>query len=185
MTSLRPRIVLVANASKQGATAEIAARLGHQLREALPRSSWLVQVEDTDALQTLDGYDAVVLGSAVYLGRWLKSARKLLDHTEVAPPNGLWLFSSGPASDGPHDPNLVPAAVKDAERLGARDNILFSGRMALEELGPVKRVLTSAMRVEGGDFRDWNVIDQWAEGIARELMGTAELREAQTVQEES
>ncbi|MDQ3155240.1 MAG: flavodoxin domain-containing protein [Actinomycetota bacterium] len=173
MTNVKPHTVLIAVASRHGSTAEIAGRIGRRLREELPAPTWHVQVEDADAIDTIEGYDAVVLGSAVYVGRWLKSARTLLRNAEVAPPAGLWLFSSGPTSDDP--PKDVPAAasVRAAERLGARDLVSFSGRIEVGSLGPAERLLTNAMRVAGGDFRDWDAVDAWARGIARVLSNTA------------
>lgn len=48
------------------------------------------------------GYDAVVLGSAVYVGRWLEPARELVDaHAEELAARPTWLFSSGPIGDPP------------------------------------------------------------------------------------
>lgn len=171
MTNQKSPAVLVAAASRHGSTAEIAAFIADRLREELP-PTWHVHVEDTDAIRTIEGYDAVVLGSGVYEGHWLSSARKLLKDTARAPVSGLWLFSSGPAADGPHDNGLVPAAVKAANRLAARDNIVFSGDMTLRTLGLVEGLLVSAMRAEGGDFRDWEVIKEWVAGIALELSNT-------------
>jgi hypothetical protein len=45
-------------------------------------------------------YDAVVLGSAVYAGHWLKPARALADRCAAAlRARPVWLFSSGPVGD--------------------------------------------------------------------------------------
>ena len=66
--------VLVAYASKHGATAEIAAALADQLKAA----GLDVDCLPTENVKRLDGYEAVVLGSGVYMKRWLKPARRLL-----------------------------------------------------------------------------------------------------------
>ena len=168
----RPRqnTVLVVAASRHGATAEIAARIGHRLSESLPYATWRVDVLDSDSIDSIKDYDAVVLGSAIYLGLWLKSAKRLLDKTDVAPRLGLWIFGSVPADDGPPDAEPVTAAVNAAARLGAKDNVIFSGRIDLSSLGHIEHVLTNAMRVAGGDFRDWDVVDAWANGIAVKLL---------------
>lgn len=162
--------VLVAAASRHGSTAEIAARIGHRLSESLPYATWRVDVLDSDSIDSIEDHDAVVLGSAIYLGHWLKSAKRLLDKTDMAPPLGLWIFGSGPANDGPPDAEPVVVAVNAAARLGAKDNVIFSGRIDLSSLGHVEHVLTNAMRVAGGDFRDWELVDAWANGIARKLL---------------
>jgi menaquinone-dependent protoporphyrinogen oxidase len=67
--------VLVAYASKYGATAEIAQKIGDVLREAgLP-----VSVLSAENVRDVSSYDAVVLGSTVYAGNWLKEAVALLE----------------------------------------------------------------------------------------------------------
>lgn len=172
MTSLKPHAVLIAVASRHGSTAEIAGRIGRRLREELPAPRWHVQVEDADAIDTIEGYDAVVLGSAVYVGRWLKSARTLLRKAEVAPPAGLWLFSSGLATAPQHDAPGA-AAVRAAERLGAKGLVTFPGRIEPGSLGPAEHLLTTATHVADGDFRDWDAVDAWARGIAHVLSSTA------------
>jgi len=53
-------------------------------------------------IQAVDGFDAVVLGSAVYAGHWLKPARELVDRSRDAlAARPVWLFSSGPIGDPP------------------------------------------------------------------------------------
>lgn len=164
------KTVLVAVASRHGSTAEIATRIGARLSETLPSPEWFIDVADTDSIDSLDNYDAVVLGSAIYVGHWLKSARKLLEKVDVAPRLGMWLFGSGPANDGAQDSESVEVAVSAVSRLGIRDNIIFAGRINLDSLGRIEQMLTSAMKVAGGDFRDWDAIDAWADGIAHDLL---------------
>lgn len=173
MTNVKPHTVLIAVASRHGSTAEIAGRIGRRLREELPTPTWHVHVEDTDVIDTIEGYDAVVLGSAVYLGRWLKSARQLLENAGLAPAMGMWLFSSGPvAADSPGS-DSADTNEDVATRLRIKDNIVFAGRLDIGKLGPLERAVTAAMRIKGGDFRNWAAIDSWASGIARELSNTA------------
>ena len=90
--------ILVTAATKHGATGEIAQAIAQTLRaQGLDPA-----VLDPDQVDTVDGYDAVVLGSAVYAGHWLKAARELVarcGNDLAARP--LWLFSSGPLGDPP------------------------------------------------------------------------------------
>ena len=65
--------ILVSAASRHGSTAEMATELGKALRGALPRVG--IDVVPPSRVPGVDGYDAVVLGSAVYFGRWLDEAR--------------------------------------------------------------------------------------------------------------
>ena len=82
-------------------------------------------------VDNLDRYDAVVLGSAVYMRRWRREARRFLHHhaRELAE-RPLWVFSSGPVGDPAKDNPawLEPGrTIAEAERLGARDHVVFGG----------------------------------------------------------
>ena len=91
--------VLVTAATKHGATAEIAATIGEVLRGEPGLDATVVPAEE---VATVDGYDAVVLGSAVYAGHWLASAKELVDRAGGAlAGKPVWLFSSGPIGDPP------------------------------------------------------------------------------------
>jgi menaquinone-dependent protoporphyrinogen oxidase len=67
--------VLVTAASRYGSTAEIASAIGDVLRD----SGLDVAVVPPDTVKDLDAYEAVVMGSAVYAGRWVKPAREFVD----------------------------------------------------------------------------------------------------------
>src|SRR3954468_20220722 len=115
--------VLVAYASKHGATAEIAAHIADVLRER----GIAVDLRPADAAGAPGSYRAVVLGSAVYMRRWRRDARHLLRRLEHADPAlDVWLFSSGAFGDMPADPRkLVPRRVLVAR---CREHVLFGGR---------------------------------------------------------
>ncbi|MCL4287774.1 MAG: flavodoxin, partial [Thermoleophilia bacterium] len=66
--------VLVAYASKHGSTAEIAAAVAAEIREHGLGADCVAAGEVAD----VERYDAVVLGSAVYLKRWQGDARHFL-----------------------------------------------------------------------------------------------------------
>jgi menaquinone-dependent protoporphyrinogen oxidase len=89
--------VLVTAATKYGATAEIAQAIGDTLRDH-GLDPTVIPPQQVDSL---DGYDAVVLGSAVYAGHWLKPARELVDRAGHLADRPVWLFSSGPVGDPP------------------------------------------------------------------------------------
>jgi len=169
MVNLVPHTVLVAAASRHGSTAEIAARIGNELRESLPSPSWRVHIADADSIDTIEGYDAVVLGSAIYLGRWLKSARQLLEKAQEAPAFGTWLFSSGPVAADALGSELVDTNDDVADRLRVKESIVFPGRLVTGSLGRVERAVTAAMHITDGDFRDWEAVEAWANDITRTL----------------
>src|SRR5207247_10963089 len=67
--------VLVTAASKHGATGEIAQAIGNRLTEY----GFDTKVLPPGAVGTIEAYDAIVLGSAVYAGHWLEPARSWRD----------------------------------------------------------------------------------------------------------
>ena len=163
--------VLVAYATKYGATAEIGEKIGQVLR----RTGLDVDVLAVDRVNDLTPYNAVVLGSAFYMGRWRKEATKFLKNNEkVLAERPVWLFSSGPTgegdamelTDGWHFPKgLQPIA----DRIKPRDIAIFHGAIELEKLNFFEKWIIKKVKAPLGDFRDWNVITTWATAIAEEL----------------
>jgi menaquinone-dependent protoporphyrinogen oxidase len=160
--------VLIAAATRHDATREIAEAIGAGLVERGVDA----ETRPIDEVTDLAGYDAVVLGSAVYMGRWLKPARQFAEHharTLAAIP--VWLFSSGPL--GP-PANLVPtgepADVTELVKLtGALGHRVFAGRLERERLGFAERAVAKAVHAPEGDCRDWSAIDGFAGEIAAQL----------------
>jgi menaquinone-dependent protoporphyrinogen oxidase len=158
--------ILVSTASKHGATAEIGDAIAGKLRE----HDLEVEVHEPGEVTSLDGYDAVILGSAVYAGRWMDSARRFSErHHEALHRLPVWLFSSGPIGD-PLEPAEEPA---DGHRLlgalEAREHRVFPGRVNSDELGWVERTITRMVKAPDGDFRDFDAIRIWASEIADQL----------------
>jgi menaquinone-dependent protoporphyrinogen oxidase len=162
--------VLVAVASKHGATMEIG-----QVIEASLRSSGLeVDLKRIEDVTGLNRYDAVVLGSGVYAGHWLRPAREFVDiHEGELKQRPVWLFSSGPVGDPPK-PLENPAEVAGvAKRIGSRGHRLFAGKIEGSDLGISEKALVALVRAPDGDFRPWSEISTWAESIATQLQGTS------------
>lgn len=163
--------ILVAYATKYGATAEIAERIGAVLRQAgLP-----TDVLPVGRVGDLSPYKAVVLGSAVYMGQWRKEAAAFLKANEQALSGRLvWLFSSGPTGEG--DPVALtngwrfPQGLQPiADRIRLRDIALFAGAMDMAKLNLIERLLIKGIKAPLGDFRDWDLITSWATAIADAL----------------
>jgi menaquinone-dependent protoporphyrinogen oxidase len=169
MTTLpdrRPQRVLVVVASRHGATRQIADAVAGVLWDA----GLEADVEDAGGASDPAGYDAVVLGSAVYYGRWLPSARAFAEqHASALADRAVWLFSSGPVGDPPK-PDGTSAGQDPRDLIpGARDHVVFGGRIDRHLLGMRERAITRVMGSDDGDFRDWVEIASWAAGIADEL----------------
>lgn len=155
--------VLVSAASKHGATAEIA----HAIGDALAQRGLEAEVLAPEEVGGLDNYDAIVCGSAVYAGHWLKEAKELAGRLDDGRP--VWIFSSGPIGDPPK-PEEEPVDVAEiVEETHARGHRVFAGKLDREKLGFGERAIVRALRAPEGDFRDWDEIRAWAGEIADEL----------------
>lgn len=159
--------VLVTAASKHGATTEIAEAIVDEL-SAAGATAELRRPED---VTTVDDYDAVVIGSAIYTGRWLEPARRLTERFHAGlRQRPVWLFSSGPIGD-PLVPTEEPVdGVRLRAELDARDHRVFPGRLNGEELGWVERTITRFVHAPDGDYRDWDAIRAWARDVAAALV---------------
>jgi menaquinone-dependent protoporphyrinogen oxidase len=159
--------VLVSAASKHGATAEIADAIARVLESR----GLAVDVRGPENVTMVDGYDAVVLGSAVYAGHWMEPARQVAQtQASVLAKRPVWLFSSGPIGDPPkpdEDPVDVAALV---QATGAREHRVFAGRLDKHRLGFAEKAVVLALRAPEGDFRDWDAVRAWAGGIADHLI---------------
>jgi menaquinone-dependent protoporphyrinogen oxidase len=123
--------VLVSAASKYGATSEIAKAVADVLAE----KGLEVTVVPPEQAGGIEEFDAVVLGSAVYMGQWMKPARELAERSAGAlATRPVWLFSSGPVGE-PARPAENPVDVsKVLQATKARDHQIFTGKLVKKHL---------------------------------------------------
>jgi len=158
--------VLVSTASKHGSTADI----GRSIADVLTGQGIEARILVPEEVTSLDSYGAIILGSAVYAGRWMKPMRELVDRFEVElAGRPVWLFSSGPIGDPP-TPEEDPVDVDPIlEKTSARDHFLFAGKIDRKKLNFGERAIVGALKAPEGDFRDWDEIRERALAIAKEL----------------
>jgi menaquinone-dependent protoporphyrinogen oxidase len=173
--------VLVAYATHHGTTREIAERIAVSLNKGGLRAS-AQEVTDTG---DLDGYDAFVVGSAIYAFRWLKEANDfVIRNRQVLSTHPVWLFSSGPLGT-----STVDARGQDVRQwprevgvlsdlVNGRDHRIFFGAYdpTAKPIGLIERITRASPeareQLTPGDFRDWDEIDAWASSIVEQLAGT-------------
>jgi menaquinone-dependent protoporphyrinogen oxidase len=163
--------VLGTAASKHGATGEIADATGKVFAE----HGFDTEVIPPAEVGSVADYDAVVLGSAVYMGHWLEPAKALVRRSrDTLAARPVWLFSSGPVGDPSR--RLVQQIRADPVDLGeivdatrARDHRMFTGKLDRRNLRLPQRAALTVVRGLEGDFCDWIEIEQWAAGIAEAL----------------
>ena len=158
--------MLIAVSSKHGSTREIAGSIGETISEA----GIEVEVVDAQDVEAVAPYDAVIVGSAVHMGRWMGPARALVNGSaDALRTRPVWMFSSGPLGRDIVDPADAAEGMKLLELVGGREHRVFAGKADKQGLGFVERAILSMVKNPYGDHRDWPVIQEWAASIAREL----------------
>jgi len=158
--------VLVAAGSEHGSTAEIASAIGRALEER----GLVITVAPVEGVQSVEGYDAFVIGSAVYAGHWLKPAREFVEHhARLLSTRPVWLFSSGPIGNPPIPKDEAVDVEPLAMAVRARHHRVFGGKLDRSTLGFTEKAICTALHAPEGDFRDFAEIRGWAFGIAESL----------------
>lgn len=157
--------VLVTYGSERGGTAGIAETLAAAIHE----HDFDVDVRPVNRVRDVSGYDAVVVGGALYAGRWHREARRFVRrHRAPLGHQMVWMFSSGPldGSAATDDIPPVPGVRALMEAVGARGHVTFSGSLSPD----VKGFLASRKaRRQAGDWRDDEHIIGWGHQIAAAL----------------
>lgn len=163
--------VLVTAASRQGATSEIAEGLAQALRER----GFAATLSTPENVHAVDGYDAFVIGSAVYMGHWLEPATEFVDGFAASlARRPVWLFSSGPVGDPKRklvqkmgaDPLELPTLLAQTH---AREHRMLAGKLAGDSLSRPRRLSLRLFPSIEGDWRDWNEIARLGAQIAEAL----------------
>ena len=161
--------VLVTYASKYGATKEIAEKIG----EVFHQAGLQADVIPVDGVRDLNTYGAIVLGSALYIGKWQKEAVAFLNSNEkTLAERPVWLFSIGPTGVG--DPItlvegvLIPPALQPVtDRIHPRDIVVFHGHINPEKMNFIEKwAIKSVVKKPFGDYRDWKAIASWSSRVA-------------------
>ena len=151
--------ILVAYATRSGSTQEVA----EQIAEKLCQSGMEAHAQPARQVETLEGTRAVVLGAPLYLGRWLKDARRFLRrHRASLTDRPVAIFALGPLENtqehtkGARDqldkqlakfPWLAPVEIE-----------MFGGAFDPAKLGFPFNVLPAMNDQPLSDLRDWDAI---------------------------
>ncbi|HTO00445.1 MAG TPA: flavodoxin domain-containing protein [Microthrixaceae bacterium] len=167
--------VLVGYSSAHGSTEGVASAIAVRLRLECQD----VSLRSIDEVDSLDGVDAVVLGSAIHNRAWLPPAIAFVEeHTPELSDRPLWLFSVSSVGDtssvfGPRVARKMlqmrpePAIVSSwRTRLHVRDHRNFAGVVQRSDWGLVGAIFIRVLGGKYGDHRDWWDIDLWADTIA-------------------
>jgi menaquinone-dependent protoporphyrinogen oxidase len=165
--------VLVAYASRHGTTQETAETIGSVLRSRLASDGVDIVVSTIGDADDVGAYDAYIIGSAVYFGRWLRAARQFVRREwPTLSSHPVWLFSVGPVGEtrgGGEDDNPSPFDAEAMKRVcGHR---IFPGRLDPTTLSLLERTVVRFVKAHPGDYRDPGQVRAWANEIADVLAG--------------
>jgi len=157
--------VLVTYGSTRGGTEELAQTVADALRQ----EGLAVDVVPARAVRGVGGYDAVVVGGALYAFHWHRDARRFVKrHTAELRRRPTYFFSSGPLDDSAVQGEIPPVKGVDAlmRRVGARGHTTFGGRLSPEAKGWPASAMA---KKHAGDWRDPDQVRTWAGAIAPQL----------------
>ena len=163
--------ILVAYASAAGSTGGVAETIGRTLADA----GIAVDVHRVQSVMTLDGYDAVVLGSAIHGGKWLPEAVEFLQANQtrlIRVPTAFFLVGLMANKKSESDQRLVDQFLA-AERALVKPVAegRFVGAMFLKNypgftgLGMRFFIAYCGLGLRGGDFRNPAAIRAWADRV--------------------
>jgi menaquinone-dependent protoporphyrinogen oxidase len=157
--------VLVTYATKAGSTVAVADAIG----AVLAARGFAVTVRPVKDKPSLEGYQAVVIGSAIRMGSWLPEA------VAFARENQARLSQLQVAIFTVHLLNTGDDAASRAARLAytapvrkfltPRAEAFFAGKLDTARLGFLDRMLAKAANAGDGDKRDWGQVRGWAQRI--------------------
>ncbi|MCT8336727.1 flavodoxin [Methanoculleus sp. Afa-1] len=162
--------ILVAYATRYGSTAEVAEAIGEELR----RSGADVDVMPVSEVRDLSPYRAAVIGSPIYMGKWLPEPQVFIEknqnHLRTIP---VAYFAVGlTVTDRSPEILRKAEASMDAVRMLVNpvEVGIFPGRLESGGLSFTDRTIIKMIRAKTGDFRDVQVVRAWAQAVCRKFM---------------
>jgi len=163
--------ILVAYATKAGSTAEVAAEIGRVIES---KSGYKVDAHPVGKVKDVDGYDAVIIRSAIRAGKWLPEATKFVEkHRDALSqlPVAFFTVCLAMMEDTEENRRKVAAYLDPVRDLVQPVDVgLFAGVMDYSNLPFILRLMMKAMKSPEGDFRDWEAIRAWAGQVHTGLM---------------
>lgn len=155
-----PGAILVAFASKHGSTEEVARELARRLA----RLGWAAEALPAHDVADVEAYDAVVLGSAIYLGHLHKDATSFLRRNRAGLRTlPVAVFAMGPRTAEPSDLDAsrsqLRSALEGEPGLEPVTTVVFGGAFdPAQHRFPFNRLAAS-------DVRDWDAIREWGDEL--------------------
>ena len=164
-------MILIAYASKYGSTREVAERIAQRLQ----KSGKQAEVKPVGQVADLGKAEAVIVGSALYQGGWLPEATAFVRKNATALSRiPTWLFSVGPLASDVKDDEEQPIELAEfRDKIGESHHVVFHGALNHSKLDRSDRMTMKAAGAPEGDYRNWDAIAAWVDGIASSARKTA------------
>jgi menaquinone-dependent protoporphyrinogen oxidase len=165
--------ILIAYATAAGSTAQVAEAIGKTLRQG----GATVDVRRAQEVDDLSGYDAVVLGSGVRAGRtyaqagaFLATHRAALSALPVAGFVVCLAAKDRSEASCAEAEGYLDAMFAQAPGVEPLSKGVFAGAIDYARLPWLLGVILKLLKKEpGGDYRDWDAIQEWATGLPSTL----------------
>jgi menaquinone-dependent protoporphyrinogen oxidase len=161
--------ILVAYATRNGSTAEIALAVAKELEQA----GAVVTVADMKMISSVADYTAVVIGAPLYMGGLVRDMAQFVGrHKESLRNIPVAAFTVGISPKNPDPGAVVQAAgALDAAVVPLKPvaSIVFAGKLDPAKLSFIQRKMTELVKSPVGDFRDWDTIATWARELPRKM----------------
>jgi len=151
--------ILIVVASKAGSTAEIAKFMSDELNKAGANSA----VQTPDKVQHLTGYDAVIIGSPIYMGKWLSEARDFVENNQqiLKKIPTAYFLSCLALTDPAKQKEISTYLTNQRELVEPIMEGRFAGKMDYSKLSFFNRMMAKMVGTKEGDYRDWKAIKEW------------------------
>lgn len=162
--------ILVAYATRYGSTAEVAEAIGDELRKVGAE----VDVRAVDEIPDLSPYRAAVIGSPIYMGKWLPEPQVFIEKNQQSLRAIPVAYFSVGLTVTDRSPEILrkAEASMDAVRLLVNPVEVgtFPGKLESSGLSFTDRTIVKMIRAKTGDFRDWGAVRAWAQAVHKKLM---------------
>jgi len=178
-TGEKQMTILVTFASRSGSTVGIAEAVGETLRQ----QGIAVDVRPMSDVEDVAAYQAIVLGSAIRQEKWLPEAMQFIQTHQVDlehKPVATFLVCMALATDNATRYERGLQSAKEwmrpvRELIHPLSEGYFAGALNLGKIKELHfRIVLSTLVMLGlfpkGDHRDWDAIEQWADGLPEQLL---------------
>jgi len=166
-------MILIAYASKYGATREVAERIAQRLQKAGKQA----EAKSVKEIADLGKPEGVIVGSALYQGGWLPEATAFVRKNAAALSRiPTWLFSVGPLATEVDDEEQPIELAEFRDKIAHKHHAVFHGALDHSKLDRSDRITMKAAGARDGDFRDWDAIGAWVDQIAKSPTEMADTR---------